>query len=88
VSQTKGCSFLTENAAPAEVFTPEDFTEEHLMIRDLARQFVTEEVLPRRRAWSVRGTPFIYGNGAATGVDWKYRWVWGENLDKVSAMIG
>jgi alkylation response protein AidB-like acyl-CoA dehydrogenase len=42
-----GGSFLIEERTPAEVFTPEDFTEEHRMIADTARQFMDNEVRPR-----------------------------------------
>ena len=42
-----GGSFLIEERAPEEVFTPEDFTEEHRMIADTARQFMDGEVRPR-----------------------------------------
>jgi alkylation response protein AidB-like acyl-CoA dehydrogenase len=41
-----GGSFLIEERAPAEVFTPEDFTEEHRMIADAAREFMDNEVHP------------------------------------------
>src|SRR5215813_9265425 len=42
----KGGSFLIEERAPAEIFTPEDFTEEHRMIADTTRQFIDNEVTP------------------------------------------
>src|SRR5579885_3683472 len=42
-----GGSFLVEERTPEEVFTPEDFTEEHRMIADTARQFMDNEVRPR-----------------------------------------
>jgi len=43
----KGGSFLIEERTPNEVFTPEDFNEEHRMIADTTRQFVDAEVVPR-----------------------------------------
>src|SRR3989440_561971 len=43
----KGGSFLIEEATPSEIFTPEDFNEEHRMIADTTRQFMDAEVLPR-----------------------------------------
>src|SRR2546428_13962260 len=43
----KGGSFLIEERSPAEVFTPEDFNEEHRMIAETTRQFVDAEVVPR-----------------------------------------
>lgn len=49
-SQTKeitGGSFLIENRTPEEVFTPEDFSEEHRMIAETCREFVETEVRPQ-----------------------------------------
>jgi alkylation response protein AidB-like acyl-CoA dehydrogenase len=43
----KGGSFLIEERTPEEIFTPEDFTEEHRMIAETTRQFVDNEVMPR-----------------------------------------
>ena len=43
----KGGSFLIEERTPAEIFTPEDFNEEHRMIADTTRQFMDAEVVPR-----------------------------------------
>src|SRR5437763_12756326 len=42
----KGGSFLIEDRTPSEIFTPEDFSEEHRMIADTTRQFMHAEVLP------------------------------------------
>ncbi|MDX6694553.1 MAG: hypothetical protein QOF02_2156 [Blastocatellia bacterium] len=42
-----GGSFLIEESAPAGIFTPEDFTEEHRMIAETTREFVDKEVVPR-----------------------------------------
>jgi alkylation response protein AidB-like acyl-CoA dehydrogenase len=43
----KGGAFLIEERTPQEIFTPEDFTEEHRMIAETTRQFVDKEVVPR-----------------------------------------
>jgi alkylation response protein AidB-like acyl-CoA dehydrogenase len=43
----KGGAFLIEELTPEEVFTPEDFNEEHLMIAETTRQFMDNEVIPR-----------------------------------------
>ena len=43
----KGGAFLIEDRTPEEIFTPEDFTEEHTMIADTTRQFIDNEVVPR-----------------------------------------
>ena len=42
----QGGAFLIEERTPAEVFTPEDFTEEHRMIAETTRQFIDKEVVP------------------------------------------
>jgi alkylation response protein AidB-like acyl-CoA dehydrogenase len=43
----KGGSFLIEDSTPEQIFTPEDFTEEHHMIAETTRQFMDNEVNPR-----------------------------------------
>ena len=42
----KGGSFLLENRTPAEVFTPEDLSEEHRQMAATAAQFARDEILP------------------------------------------
>ncbi|MBA3357616.1 MAG: acyl-CoA dehydrogenase family protein [Pyrinomonadaceae bacterium] len=42
----KGGAFLIEELTPQEVFTPEDFNEEHRMIAETTRQFIDNEVVP------------------------------------------
>src|SRR5215203_6117991 len=46
----KGGEFLIADQTPAEVFTPEDFTEEQRMIGDTTREFVDAEVRPNLEA--------------------------------------
>ncbi|WP_027356782.1 acyl-CoA dehydrogenase family protein [Desulfofundulus thermocisternus] len=43
----KGGAFLLENANPQDVFTPEDLTDEHRMIRDTVADFAANELAPR-----------------------------------------
>jgi alkylation response protein AidB-like acyl-CoA dehydrogenase len=43
----KGGSFLIEDISYKQLFTPEDFTEEHLMIAKTAEDFVEKEVVPQ-----------------------------------------
>jgi alkylation response protein AidB-like acyl-CoA dehydrogenase len=42
----KGGSFLLEDVPAEEVFTPEDFSEEHRMLIETAERFVKNEVVP------------------------------------------
>src|SRR5207302_1412644 len=41
-----GGSFLIEERKPEEVFTPEDFTEQHLLIARTAEEFAIKELVP------------------------------------------
>jgi alkylation response protein AidB-like acyl-CoA dehydrogenase len=41
-----GGSFLLESRAPEEVFTPEDFSEQHQLIAHTAEEFAQKEILP------------------------------------------
>jgi alkylation response protein AidB-like acyl-CoA dehydrogenase len=41
-----GGSFLIEERKPEEVFTPEDFTEQHLLIAQTAEEFANKEIVP------------------------------------------
>ncbi len=46
----KGGAFLIEDREADEIFTPEDFTEEHRMIGETTREFVNNEVHPNLEA--------------------------------------
>ena len=41
-----GGSFLIEERKPEEVFTPEDFNEQHLLIAQTAEEFANKEIVP------------------------------------------
>jgi len=47
VVAARGGSFLIEDRAPDEVFTPEDFSDEQRMIGDTAQEFMEKEMVPR-----------------------------------------
>jgi butyryl-CoA dehydrogenase len=46
VKAAKGGSFLIEERLPGDIFTPEDFTEEHRQIARTAADFTANEVVP------------------------------------------
>jgi alkylation response protein AidB-like acyl-CoA dehydrogenase len=55
---TKGGEFLISEGTTAECFTPEDFTDEHRMIGEMATQYIDKEVVPQlpaleKHAWEV-----------------------------------
>jgi alkylation response protein AidB-like acyl-CoA dehydrogenase len=92
VTLKKGGSFLIEESSAADIFTPEDFSEEQIMIRDMAEQFVEEEVLPQagrieHKEWDVTVNLLKRcGELGLLGIEVPERYG-GENLDKVSSMI-
>ena len=88
----KGGSFLIEESTVEDVFTPEDFSEEQTMIRDMTQQFVEDEVLPQveeieHKDWDVTIKLLKRcGELGLLGIEVPEKYG-GENLDKVSAMI-
>ncbi len=44
--KTKGGAFLLESRVPEEIYTPEDFTDEHLDVARTADEFWQKEILP------------------------------------------
>src|ERR1043165_8585707 len=45
-TRISGGSFLLESRTPEEVFTPEDFTEQHQLIGQTAEEFAVNEIVP------------------------------------------
>src|SRR5256712_5696124 len=88
----KGGSFLIEESVAEDIFTPEDFSEEQTMIRDMTEQFVEEEVLPQvekieNKEWDVTVNLLKRcGELGLLGIEVPEKYG-GENLDKVSAII-
>jgi alkylation response protein AidB-like acyl-CoA dehydrogenase len=46
IPKTKGGAFLIERSSPEEIFTPEDFTDEHRAIAKTTDEFWQKEVVP------------------------------------------
>lgn len=42
----KGGEWMVKESSAQEIFTPEDFTEEQLMVRDMCNQFLNTEIYP------------------------------------------
>ena len=60
-TKTTGGSFLLEEHNLDNVFTPEDFNEDHQMVAKLAEEFATNEVVPEvekmeHKDWEVCAT--------------------------------
>src|SRR5579859_4791859 len=45
-TKIRGGSFLIEERAPDDVFTPEDFSEQHQLIAQTAEEFAAKEIVP------------------------------------------
>jgi len=87
-----GGEFLIADAAPEDVFTPEDFTDEHKMIFETARGFVTKEIQPNIDRLEEKNHDLLLGLLAKAGelglmgtdVPEEYG---GLGLDKVSTTV-
>ncbi len=91
-SKNSGGSFLIEDRTPDEVFTPEDFTEQHLLIAQTAEEFALKEIVPNaekmeHKDFSVsRELVRKAGELGLSGVDVPEEYG-GMQLDKVTSAI-
>ncbi|WP_240374474.1 acyl-CoA dehydrogenase family protein [Bacillus piscicola] len=88
----RGGGFLLENVRPEQVFTPEDFTEEHKMIAKTTEDFVVGEVVPQiekieNQEFDVsRHLLFQAGELGLLGTDVPEKYS-GLGLDKISSTL-
>ena len=47
-NQLSGGSFIIENDTTRQIFTPEDFSEEQLMMKAAVKEFIDREVWPHK----------------------------------------
>ena len=45
----KGAAFIVNETAAQDVFTPEDFSEEQIMMKESVQEFVNREIIPGER---------------------------------------
>src|SRR5579862_9769434 len=87
-----GGSFLIEERTPNEVFTPEDFTEQHLLIAKTAEEFADKEIVPniekleRKDFTIMRDLVRKAGELGLSGVDIPEQYG-GMQLDKVTSAL-
>jgi butyryl-CoA dehydrogenase len=87
-----GGSFLLETRRPEEVFTPEDFSEQHLLIAQTTEEFAQKEIIPNidkmeHKDFSVtRDLLKKAGELGLSGVEIPENYG-GMELDKVSAAV-
>jgi butyryl-CoA dehydrogenase len=91
-TKTTGGSFLLEEHNLENVFTPEDFNEDHLMVVKLAEEFATNEVVPQaekmeHQEWAVcRELLRKAAEQGLTNADIPAEYG-GSDMDKVSSAI-
>jgi alkylation response protein AidB-like acyl-CoA dehydrogenase len=90
--KVQGGSFLIEQRLPAEIFTPEDLTDQHLLIAKTAQDFVDQEIKPRLKEIEEKKPGLLRElikkaadlGLCATDVPQKYG---GLELDKISSVL-
>ena len=88
----KGGSFLIEDINPEDIFTPEDFTDEHIMIAKTTWDFVENEVLPNVEAMENKDFDLVVkllkeaGELGLLGADVPEEYG-GVGLDKISSSL-
>ena len=91
-TKISGGSFLIGERKPEDVFTPEDFTEQHLLIAQTAEEFANKEIVPNiekmeRKDFAVtRELVKKAGELGLSGVDVPEQYG-GMELDKVTSAI-
>jgi len=87
-----GGSFLIEERAPEEVFTPEDFTEQHLLIAQTAEEFANKEITPNIEKLEGKDLPLLRslvrkaGELGLSGADVPEQYG-GMQMDKVTSAL-
>jgi len=87
-----GGSFLVAQTAPDAVFTPEDLTDDHRLVRQTVEQFVEEEVLPKtdeleQHGWDLTRTLLRRaGDLGFLGADVPEAYG-GSGLDKITSLV-
>jgi alkylation response protein AidB-like acyl-CoA dehydrogenase len=88
----KGSSFFMEDVPAGEVFTPEDFSEEHLMIIKTLEDFVKNEIVPNidaieHKDWELtRKLMLQAGELGFLGVDIEEDYG-GTDMDHISSLL-
>src|ERR1700746_1684226 len=85
-----GGSFLIEERKPEEVFTPEDFTEQHLLIARTAEEFAIKEIVPNVEKLEHKDFVLLRDLGCAyLQRNVAYRLLWQRATEEeISARIG
>jgi alkylation response protein AidB-like acyl-CoA dehydrogenase len=91
-NKIRGGSFLIEERTPEEVFTPEDFSEQHQLIAQTAEEFANKEIVPNIEKMEHKDFAVIRdlvrraGELGLSGVDVPEQYG-GMQMDKVTSSI-
>ena len=58
-NQLSGGSFIIENDTTRQIFTPEDFSEEQLMMKAAVKEFIDREVWPHKERFEKKITNLL-----------------------------
>ena len=50
----KGGEFIIKDSSPEDVFTPEDFSEEQIMMKESVQEFIDREIWPNKERFEKR----------------------------------
>jgi alkylation response protein AidB-like acyl-CoA dehydrogenase len=54
----KGAAFVVQETAAENIFTPEDFSEEQIMMKESVQEFVSREIIPHRERFENKDYAF------------------------------
>ena len=54
----KGGEFIIKETQPEDIFTPEDFSEEQIMMKDSVKEFVDREIWPYKERFEKKDYKF------------------------------
>jgi alkylation response protein AidB-like acyl-CoA dehydrogenase len=60
IVRTRGGAFLLQETQAENVFTPEDFSEEQIMMRDAVKEFIDREVWPKKHRFEQKDYDFTF----------------------------
>ena len=84
---TRGGEFVIKETKSEDVFTPEDFSEEQLMMKQAVKDFIEKEVIPHRERFENKdyqltenvmkkaGDLGFFRSSSSRGVWWEWVWV-------------
>ena len=57
-SSLKGGEFIIKDSKPEDIFTPEDFSQEHLMMKESVKEFIDREIWPYKERFEKKDYEF------------------------------